>query len=653
VIPEAVEALHEAVAASRVVLTFPGIGGAVDWSPDGRLFATEGPEESGLIDVRDARTGAPVLSVPGHEIDVNAVAFSPDGSMLATTGDDGALRIWDPESGDRLASFRFGREGEVWGVSFSPDGRRVAASYAATVRVFDLASERVVAELPGLGAYSTSFSADGRRLAVGNDYGGPASVFDISTGQLAFTVGEVGGWVRALAFSPDGRWLATIGDTVTRLWRADTGEAAVSITGHTGYVSALAWSSDGTRLATVSRDGTARVSDLVDGRVEASLALSADDTGGGLHGVDFSPNGQRLLTGDIDLNAVKIWDVSVAGGAEWGNLSDVPPFPAGATLTPDGAGVVVADPDGGVAVWDAETGIRRREIGVRSPGAVNVTDFAMTEDGELLALVWDQRRVEIWDTREGERLVVLQGEITGGDVADVAWTHEDHRLAVGTTEGDEQWVSVVDAGGTELAHLTEDEVVDDIAHLTFSADDRLLANTRLIRREVATGMGARIWDWEAEETVRFIPTPSLVAEFAPRGDRLVTIRRGEGRAEVWDAGSGERLASMAAPSLFNGVTYSPDGAQIATAGGDGVVRLWDAETGEQKLALRGHLAAVLVVDFSPDGSRLVSVSDPDNVARVWALDLDDLIELASRHVTGSLTEAECRQYLHVETCPEA
>ena len=101
VIPEAVEALHQAMSESRVLLTVPDIGGSVAWSPDGELFATEGPEGSGLIDIRDAQTGQSVQSFSGQEIDVNDVAFSPDGSMLATTGDDGALRLWDPRPGSR------------------------------------------------------------------------------------------------------------------------------------------------------------------------------------------------------------------------------------------------------------------------------------------------------------------------------------------------------------------------------------------------------------------------------------------------------------------------------------------------------------------------------------------------------------------------
>jgi WD40 repeat protein len=129
------------------------------------VFVTEGPEDSGLIDIRDDTTGERVRSFPGDAIDVNAVAFSPDGSMLATAGDDGSLKVWDPNTGDLLWMFA-GRH-QVWGPSFSADGSLVAASWSSEgrTRVLDAANGRLVRTFPRPGAYTT-FSPDGRLLAI-------------------------------------------------------------------------------------------------------------------------------------------------------------------------------------------------------------------------------------------------------------------------------------------------------------------------------------------------------------------------------------------------------------------------------------------------------------------------------------------------------
>src|SRR4029453_1268107 len=116
VLREAEEALHRAVVASRLELEVRGAGGQLAWSPRG-VFVTEGPEDSGLIDIRDSDTGESVRSFQGHDGDVTDVAFSPDGSRLASTGKDGTLNVWEPSTGTLLSSVS--EFGEARGPSFS------------------------------------------------------------------------------------------------------------------------------------------------------------------------------------------------------------------------------------------------------------------------------------------------------------------------------------------------------------------------------------------------------------------------------------------------------------------------------------------------------------------------------------------------------
>src|SRR5918996_1232390 len=571
VLPEAEEALHRAVVRSRILLSVPGVGGGLDWSPDGTMFVTEGPEESGLIDIRDAETGRSLRSFHGHDVDVNLVAFSADSSMLATTGDDGAVKVWDPATGEELWSFQ-GPEGEVWGPSFSPDGSLLAASWTdqGVVRLFDLARGKTVQEIGPLGAISlgTSFSPDGQRLGIATfDSGGV--VVDVGSGEEVRTLKGHESGISDVDWSPDGRWVATSGwDSTVRVWEAATGTIRFTLFGHADGVVAADWSPDSARLATGSADGTAKVWEITEEGAREQLTLSAQDLSGGLWGA-FSPDGERLMTGDQQIRAVKIWDATATGPGEWANLPAVRDEAGGIAFTPDGRRVVASNGAGVVASWNPETG---------------------------------------------------------------------------------EELSVLGRSGQEVAALREDPGFS-IPAVRFSPDGRLLATTRLLR-ERPMADEVKIWDWKPGKVVRTIRTQAQEVAFDPTGSRIATANFG-GLAEVYDVESGTKLSTLTghAGHVFD-IAYSTDGSIIGTASADGTVRLWDARSGVQKLILRGHQGVVWRLAFSPDGSKLAS-SSSDGTVRVWALDLDDLIEIAQGRVTRALTDEECRQYLHVEVCPQA
>ena len=270
VLPEAEAALHRAVGTSRKVLSVPGVGGMLDWSPAGDIFVTEGPENSGLIDVRDAETGESVRSWHGHDVDVNSVTFSSDGSMLATAGDDGAVRVWDPGTGDMVFEFRDDERPIVHAPSFSPDGTKVAVSFEASstagldtknlVRVIDIAHGEVIAEIEVGVVSSTAFGPGGRRIVVADLDDAAVRVFDAISGEELLALTGHDGGVRGVAWSPDGRWIATGADDGTaRIWQARTGEHRFTFAGHSTTVQGVSWSPDSALLATASEDGTARI----------------------------------------------------------------------------------------------------------------------------------------------------------------------------------------------------------------------------------------------------------------------------------------------------------------------------------------------------------------------------------------------------------
>jgi WD40 repeat protein len=282
---------------------------AVAFSPDGTRVATASGDES--MRVFDAGSGAELTRVDHGqfvEVDsdgtravaaVNAVAFSPDGTRIATASDDHSAWVFDAATGAELA--RLDHDGAVNAVAFSPDGTRIATvSWDYSARVFDAATGAELAQL-GHGVDAVAFSPDGTRIATasGRLISAPSSapVFDAATGDQLIRL-DHDGRVHAVAFSPDGTRIATASeDGSARVFDAASG-AELARLDHDGDVYAVAFSPDGTRVATASRDGSARVFDAA-----TSVELARLDHDGEVKAVAFSPDGTRVATASRDGSA--------------------------------------------------------------------------------------------------------------------------------------------------------------------------------------------------------------------------------------------------------------------------------------------------------------------------------------------------------------
>ena len=208
-------------------------------------------------------------TLSGHTSEVWAMAFSPDGRLLATGSQDGTARLWDPATGQHQRTLT-GHTSEVVAVAFSPDGRLLAtASGDKTTRVWDLAGGPAWRYIHDGEVWAVAFSPDGRLLATGSQ-DGAARLWDPATGECLRTLTGHTGRVIDVAFSPDGRLLATaggdkaerfwdpaVGDKTARVWDPATGECLHTLTGHTSEVVAVAVRPGGRRRATARPHKTA------------------------------------------------------------------------------------------------------------------------------------------------------------------------------------------------------------------------------------------------------------------------------------------------------------------------------------------------------------------------------------------------------------
>ena len=257
---------------------FEGYAASVAFSPDGRMLASGAlfpdfrryftQQADGYAPVRlwDADTGKFLRELKAHKGTVFSVAFSLDGSMLASGSRDKTICLWDTRIGDNLFTFQ-GHTDEIYSVAFSPDGRTLASgSLDKTVRLWDVRSGE---NLYTLGAHtkqvtSVEFSPDGTLLASGG-LDKTIRLWQPQTGQALRTLKGYTGWVTCLAFSPDGSVLASgtgdhpLGDTNTnsiRFWNPRTGKLLQTLDGHSAFVTSVDFLPNSGGLASASLDGT-------------------------------------------------------------------------------------------------------------------------------------------------------------------------------------------------------------------------------------------------------------------------------------------------------------------------------------------------------------------------------------------------------------
>ncbi len=216
--------------------------------------------------IREAPTplGTEIARLEGHGATVTSVAFSPDGTRLATGSWDRTARLWDFATGREIARLE-GHGDRVRSVALSPDGTRLATgSRDGTARLWDLAMGREIARLLGHGSWiwSVAFSPDGTQLATGSG-DKTARLWDVAIGREVARLERHGDGVRSVAFSRDGARLATASsDRIARLWDLVTGREIARLKGHEGLIRSVVFSPDAMRLVTGSEDRTARIWDV-------------------------------------------------------------------------------------------------------------------------------------------------------------------------------------------------------------------------------------------------------------------------------------------------------------------------------------------------------------------------------------------------------
>ncbi|MFF4158837.1 helix-turn-helix domain-containing protein [Streptomyces sp. NPDC001678] len=592
------------------------------------------PDAGGLLTVNafrtlpdDVQTRSALLSaetdlfagrLTRHQGPVYGVTYSSNGRVIATSGRDNTVRLWDAAT-HRQLGHALATGSPAAAVSLGPDADRAAVVTDKGVQVWDTSARRRIGVLANQfnGMNTVALTPDGKRLATISSNTRALRMWDARTlAPLPEPEGGSAGF-NALAFSHDGTVLAAAGDGPVQIWSGPDSPPRTLEAHHVGPIEAVVLSRDGRTVAAAGQDGDVTWWDVPSGRLLRTVMVASP-----VWGLDFSPDGRTLAAGADD-HSVRLWDTATGSQLTMpvGHANSI----HSVVFSPDGRTLAAASSDGTTSLWDTSGST----TWFPQPASTTAA-LAYDKDGHVLASAANDGSVRLRDTATGREFARFEA---GKAPTALTFVNGDRQLAVAGREG----LTVLDAAtGKPIGPKPVTGPVDSLA---LSRDGRILATS--------FGTTIRLWSTATWESLGDLPETkgTYALAFSPDG-RTLAAGGYTNRIDLWNLRDDvpfprEPMTSLLTSSTIRALAYSPDGRFFVNGTDEGAVEIYPLSrhhgptraTRSLRLALLQPLGTidrdsgglrsnVLAVAFSPD-SRHLAVAGNDGQVRVWRTTTND------------------------------